>query len=273
MPHKDPEKRKAYRKAYSKKWWIEKKKDPLYLELRKKRLAADWKRRLSDPLVLEERRRKMRELMNPKYFNDPAYAENKKEIAKKANRELREQILAHYGRKCAKCSQSIPEFLTIHHMNSDGAAHRKVIGSGGMNRWIVKNDFPSGYQLLCYNCNCSEGNNFLRNISKIKGVKLKCSPKQLEIAKRCMAKKRSSIMSHYGAKCSCCGETNMSYLTVDHINNDGAEHRKQVTSARMYKWIIDNGFPVNFQILCYNCNCAKGFYGSCPHKRELSKEA
>ena len=27
-----------------------------------------------------------------------------------------------------------------------------------------------------------------------------------------------------------------------------------------------NGYPKDFQILCYSCNMAKAFYGSCPHQ-------
>ena len=31
------------------------------------------------------------------------------------------------------------------------------------------------------------------------------------------------------------------------------------------KLVIKNYYPKNLQILCHNCNMAKGFYGECPH--------
>ena len=33
------------------------------------------------------------------------------------------------------------------------------------------------------------------------------------------------VLDHYGRACSCCGETEPAFLTIDHVNNDGAEHR------------------------------------------------
>ena len=37
----------------------------------------------------------------------------------------------------------------------------------------------------------------------------------------------------------------------------------------MYRWLKKHGFPKEgFQLLCYNCNCAKGFFGKCPHKKQ-----
>lgn len=77
------------------------------------------------------------------------------------------------------------------------------------------------------------------------------------------------ILDHYGRKCNCCGEAEINFLTVDHINNDGATHKRIMKSkdpGSVRKWIVDNGFPDTIQILCYNCNCAKGKLGYCPHQ-------
>lgn len=79
-------------------------------------------------------------------------------------------------------------------------------------------------------------------------------------------KLRSVILNHYGGKCICCGETQKEFLAVDHISGNGAKHRKEIGSSNIYWWIKKNNFPPGFQILCHNCNLAKGFYGSCPHK-------
>ena len=72
-----------------------------------------------------------------------------------------------------------------------------------------------------------------------------------------------------GYVCACCGVIGESFLTLDHINNDGAEHRKLFNPSALYRWIIRNNFPAMFQVLCWNCNCGKNMNGGvCPHKDE-----
>lgn len=81
---------------------------------------------------------------------------------------------------------------------------------------------------------------------------------------------RRKVLDHYGNKCACCGEKEPDFLTIDHINGDGWEHRRREPSAAkgMYQWLLSHKYPDGFQLLCYNCNCAKGHYGVCPHQRE-----
>ena len=82
-------------------------------------------------------------------------------------------------------------------------------------------------------------------------------------------------LSHYcdndiPPKCACCGETHIEFLTIDHIHGGGRKHREEVGFGKsFYRWLIKNNFPKGFQVLCYNCNCAKGHFGYCPHKREM----
>lgn len=76
-----------------------------------------------------------------------------------------------------------------------------------------------------------------------------------------------------GCSCACCGEKHIEFLEIDHIQNDGAEHRmrlggKNFVGLRFYKWLKRNAYPDGFQVLCGNCNSAKGRYGECPHERE-----
>lgn len=87
-------------------------------------------------------------------------------------------------------------------------------------------------------------------------------------------KQKNEIYSYYGSFCKCCGETITKFLTIDHVNNDGNKHRKQVygkviggKSWSVYAFIVKNNFPDDFQILCYNCNCGRARNkGICPHK-------
>lgn len=87
---------------------------------------------------------------------------------------------------------------------------------------------------------------------------------------------RQQVLDYYGNECSCCGETTPEFLSIDHINGGGNGHRKSLEANGMkkhhgtgfYKWLIDNEYPEGYQLLCHNCNFAKGHYGVCPHKRE-----
>jgi len=87
--------------------------------------------------------------------------------------------------------------------------------------------------------------------------------------KRYKDKFKIPVFNHYGWKCKCCKETIKEFLTIDHINNDGAQHRKKIGSwsIALYRWLVENNFPKGFQTLCFNCNFVKGMYGKCPHKK------
>ena len=56
----------------------------------------------------------------------------------------------------------------------------------------------------------------------------------------------------------------MEFLAVDHINGCGALKRV----SNFYSWLLRNGLPDGFRILCHNCNLSRGFYGYCPHEKE-----
>ena len=68
--------------------------------------------------------------------------------------------------------------------------------------------------------------------------------------------------SHYckgEIMCQCCGEKEIDMLTLDHINNDGAHHRKfnPNTGKNLVGYVIKNNFPDGYQVLCMNCNLSK----------------
>lgn len=87
---------------------------------------------------------------------------------------------------------------------------------------------------------------------------------------------KRECIEHYGGtppKCACCGEDEYEFLTIDHIFNDGTAERKKFTNGghHNYRFIKNNNFPERYQILCYNCNCARGKRnndGICPHKKK-----
>lgn len=79
--------------------------------------------------------------------------------SQKFNRELRQDILEHYGGtppKCDCCSEVEIQFLTLDHINGGGnIERRKKGGSASLFISLRKNGYPSGYRVLCYNCNNS----------------------------------------------------------------------------------------------------------------------
>lgn len=90
---------------------------------------------------------------------------------------------------------------------------------------------------------------------------------------------REDVLIYYGngkAICACCGETELAFLSIDHINGGGVAERKKVSNGRaggvFYSWLKKNSFPTGYQVLCHNCNQAKGAYGVCPHKINEERE-
>ncbi len=91
--------------------------------------------------------------------------------------------------------------------------------------------------------------------------------------KKYRLKVRNDVINHYGGKCACCGENTLEFMTIDHIENNGAQHRKQVmgnsrnSGWKFYKWLRQNNYPKEFQVLCFNCNMGRSLNnGICPHK-------
>lgn len=89
--------------------------------------------------------------------------------------------------------------------------------------------------------------------------------------------KRLELINGYGSICACCEENNLLYLTIDHINNDGADEKRRFNNNMFafYKKLKTFNFPKdNYQLLCYNCNCSKGAYGQCYHDlcKDIGKE-
>jgi DNA-directed RNA polymerase subunit RPC12/RpoP len=88
---------------------------------------------------------------------------------------------------------------------------------------------------------------------------------------RLHAEYRNAALRHYGGRCACCGEDNWRFLAIDHIDGGGGQHRREVGTLSMARWLVQQGFPEGFRLLCHNCNHARGAYGFCPH--ELTPEA
>jgi hypothetical protein len=96
---------------------------------------------------------------------------------------------------------------------------------------------------------------------------------QIVYMRRQRAMLRDETFAAYGGYiCTCCGETNKYFLSLDHVNGGGNEHRRSIkrkSGVGFQYWLKKNGFPPGFQVLCYNCNLGRAFgpfEGICPHK-------
>ena len=86
--------------------------------------------------------------------------------------------------------------------------------------------------------------------------------------------------------CNCCGEnSHVDFLDIDHIagkNQMDSEPRliklgysSKLKGKGLINWIIGNNYPKGFQILCHNCNVAKGLIGNgniCTHETIRQEE-
>lgn len=76
--------------------------------------------------------------------------------------EIKHKVFSHYCNQvepfCECCHEARIEFLSLDHINGGGTRHRKTIGGGQMTyRWIIKNNYPAGFRVLCHNCNQAMG--------------------------------------------------------------------------------------------------------------------
>jgi len=88
---------------------------------------------------------------------------------------------------------------------------------------------------------------------------------------------RETLEAYGGVRCACCGETEITMLTLDHVDQDGARHRRegQQRGSLFYAELRAQKFPKGYRVLCWNCNHA--VYRSpdhrCPHGTGVFAEA
>ena len=66
---------------------------------------------------------------------------------------LKYEVMSHYAMSspsCVRCGITDIDVLNIDHIN--GQDNMKRTG-GHLYRWLRTNNYPNGYQVLCFNCN------------------------------------------------------------------------------------------------------------------------
>ena len=97
-------------------------------------------------------REKARAYSRQYYWDHP---EDRKEKRHQYGQRVKlEAFNAYGGPRCACCGETITAFLSIDHINGVTADQRKKEGLGtGFYCWLKKNNYPPGFQVLCFNCN------------------------------------------------------------------------------------------------------------------------
>lgn len=115
---------------------------------------------------------------------------------------------------------------------------------------------------LCGKC-YRKTSNYLNSIKKYRST-----TKWRLVKKEYDKRIRLEALTHYSKgtpKCACCGETHLEFLAFDHINGGGNAHIRSINRYKLGQWLRKHNYPEGYQILCHNCNMAKGIYGKCPH--------
>jgi len=131
--------------------------------------------------------------------------------------------------------------------------------------------------------------------AKVARKKYELSSKGHNRQKKYRDKLRLEVLKHYSKTlsnsnipcCNCCGENfHIDFLAVDHIagkkqmdhesNLVRLGYSSKLTGRDLPLWLINNNCPKGFQILCSNCNFAKGMIknnNKCPHENNIERKS
>lgn len=194
------------------------------------------------------------------------------------DKRIRAEALQVYGGRCFCCGEDRPPFLCLDHINNDGAEHRRQLKAtgkmtGNFTRALKALGWPNDppLQVACWNCNMTK---LTRGGCPHTGFRVDASKEHRRTRHR--HKLRTDAMAAYGGKCACCGEDEIEFLVLDHVNHDGGLHREQLKETlsgkaqggvTLYQHLKNLGWPdEGLQTLCANCNGAKRSDSNCPHQ-------
>ena len=147
---------------------------------------------------------------------------------------------------------------------------------GSKNQYCNAKCQSSHYVGVCSKDNCNEPvTNAQKKRGHDNGLCRKHSSREQSRKNAIKYRQRDKNKLHklLGGACVCCGEKDSMYLEIDHVHNDGGDHRRQInkkyvpddirctsTHPRHYlNYLKEN--PNGLQLLCSNCNRAKSKNG------------
>lgn len=143
---------------------------------------------------------------------------------------------------CSICKQPFPQTLDYWHRGANS---------------------PDGLSYCCKECNKERARRYTQTSPNWKA-------RHNKDARNYKQKVKFETLAHYSGGtpfCKCCGVNNLVFLTIDHINGGGNQHRKSIPGRNLTQWLRQNKYPEGYQVLCFNCNFAKS-RGVCPHAEE-----
>jgi len=185
---------------------------------------------------------------------------------KRAEKRKRTKIQAMEilgGCKCVICGDKNLSHLTLDHINNDGNLYRyerrfKNISGDKIYNHIVNGSVSEvelkDLRVLCYNHNCAQRREYL---DLPRESQTKIQRKRTELWRE--------VFTFFGP-CHC-GESELKFLTISHIHNNGAERRRngEGTGVELIRYFQKLGWTQSlkedFCLECWNCNCSRGKIG------------
>lgn len=123
-------------------------------------------------------------------------------------------------------------------------------------------DIDKGRRIKRWHYHTKAGQLWMKNYKKKNAARIS---KYLKEWREGLKIKVLSFYSQEKLNCASCGYKDIRALCLDHIKDDGAEHRRRLGngkrretgSSTIYLDLIKRGFPKGFQVLCHNCNFIK----------------
>lgn len=106
---------------------------------------------------------------------------------------------------------------------------------------------------------------YLSRIKSTKNTKLK------ESILNDRKEKTRAAYENYGNKCSCCGEKELKFLSIDKPRKRTGINRPNLQD-RVINNAIRSGFPTDYRTLCWNCKNAIDMFGICPHEEKKGEQ-
>lgn len=92
------------------------------------------------------------------------WVQRERDRSKRQSKQLKAEVLNAYGNRCscANCTETRHEFMTVDHIVPVGSLpiemrNKKARSGKSFYAWLKRNNYPSGFRLLCMNCNFAVG--------------------------------------------------------------------------------------------------------------------
>jgi len=190
------------------------------------------------------------------------------------------QVLCHNcnnskstGEKCVHKRESLFKFLFSNEYKKRKSSRKPNLSTVIIGRTDVK--MCSG----CLEVKPATFEYFTKQKNGLYGLKSDCKSCYSEYRHQYVKETRYKALVHFSLtdapECLCCGESELEFLCIDHIEGGGKQHRKemgggnhQISSVNGFLKMIKDPDKDKYQILCWNCNFSKHKNGECSHKQK-----